>query len=153
MPFPITYNGKVKFKLDNIPELTPEILLEQLESGLKKAKAVNILRKGNSLSFSGGIRSMYSWSVLRSISSGKIHIESTDDMIIAIYHLRFTTILIFTILLMASIWNLVSDHFHGSILKSLLALCIIWSFASAVFYLTAVVKFSSLLRDIVKLRN
>lgn len=154
MPFPITYNGRVNFKGDAIAELTPEILLEKLETGLRERKATNVFRNAMTLSFSGGILSLATnWNLLSGISSGEIQIESTDKTISVIYRLRFTVVLICFTLLVVYMWRPFTERFPCSAVESVFRMFLIWGGLFGITYLWAVARFSLFIRNIGETAN
>lgn len=94
MPFPFSYTSKVEVQFDNVNH-TPDNLLSNIISALKKVKVRNIQADQNCVSFSGGIfRFVINWNILVAVSRGEIVVDKINDKLLLNYHLRFTEMLV-----------------------------------------------------------
>jgi hypothetical protein len=98
--FPIGFSGE--FEIVAVEYRTIEILLQRLEQKLRRARARNVRRNGNKVSFKGGFfRIAGNWNVLNPVSSGEIEIVPGNPAVVK-YRFSFVQLLVFVTVVAAS---------------------------------------------------
>jgi len=150
MPFPLSYENRIEVPFDT-KKHTPDNLLKNIESSLKKADAINIQKYQNYIVFSGGIFRFWlwnwSWNSIVGVSRGIIAVEKDKDKLILKYHLNFRGMLMVVSVLVFGFFGaliLENQSFSFAYKIALLGSFWIWIFGGS--YLITIRRFPSLLK-------